>query len=356
MQLDQLRLRNFRCFAEAQLDLDPDLNWIVGPNASGKTSLLEALFFLGHGRSFRSSRPDRLIRDGQAGFEVVARLNDGGRKRVLGVGRADGATEFRLAGETLKSMAEAAKTLPVVVLDSGMNQLVSGGPGERRRWLDWGVFHVEHEFHAAWRSYQQAVKQRNSALRAQVSVAALKPWSHATATAGERLAAHRERYYRGIATTLTEYAERALPGVGVEFSLRQGWTEGEPLAEVLARHEERERELGSTRYGPHRADLQMRVSGLPADERLSRGQQKMLAGAMWLTQVQSFTHHTGGRCLLLVDDLAAELDGERLERFLGLLQEQAAQRVLTAIGDDEIAHTGLSGGKVFHVEHGELKA
>lgn len=168
MRLEQLRLRNFRCFEEAHLELDPDLNWIVGQNASGKTSLLEALFFLGHGRSFRTGRPDRLIRAGASRFEIVAFLDLEGRKQVLGVGRESNATEVRFAGEPLKSTAQAAKILPVVVLDSAISHLINGGPGERRRWLDWGVFHVEQEFLPSWRAYQQALRQRNEALKSGV--------------------------------------------------------------------------------------------------------------------------------------------------------------------------------------------
>lgn len=356
MQLEQLRLRNFRCFAEIQLELDPELNWIVGQNASGKTSLLEALFFLGHGRSFRSSRPDRLIRAGCETFEIVARLRDQGRQRVLGVARQDGKTIARLAGETLQSMAEAAKALPVVILDSGMNQLVSGGPGERRRWLDWGMFHVEQRFLAAWRNYQQALRQRNRALKAGSPEKAISPWSHSVADAGETLSALRMEYFEVLRPHLVGYLQVALPGISFEITYRQGWSQDEPLLETLQRQFSRDREIGNTRAGPHRADIQLRVDGLPAEERLSRGQQKMLAGALWLAQVHGFTVATGNQPLLLVDDLAAELDAENLTRFLDLLGRQSAQLVLTAIGDSDIARTGLTTGRVFHVEHSGLQS
>lgn len=355
MHLEQLTIRNFRCFAEAKLELDRDLNWIVGQNASGKTSLLEALFFLGHGRSFRSSRPDRLTREGQDGFELVARLNRDGRRQVLGVGRRDGATLVRLAGETLRGMAEAAKALPVIALDSGMNHLISRGPAERRRWLDWGVFHVEQSFLPAWREFQQALRQRNEGLKANLPDRALAPWDEAVARAGENLNGLRQQHFERLQPLAMEYARRALPEVELEFAYRKGWAEDDRLDEALRRHAARDRELGSTRYGPHRADVQLRIGGLPAEERLSRGQQKLLAGAMWLAQLQLFTRMRDERPLLLVDDLAAELDGENLVRFLALLTEQSAQLVLTAITDTDVARAGLGEGQVFHVEHGRLR-
>lgn len=354
MQLEQLRLRNFRCFSDIQLELHPDLNWIVGQNASGKTSLLEALFFLGHGRSFRSSRPDRLIQAETDSFEIVARLRRDGRQQILGVGRSGGATMARLAGETLKSMTQAAKVLPVVVLDAGMNQLIAGGPGERRRWLDWGVFHVEHHFLEIWRSYQQALRQRNTALRSGATEKTIAPWTMAVAAAGDELSVLRQKYFEALEPGFIEYTEIALPGITLAADYRRGWAQDESLQESLQRHLARDRETGSTRSGPHRADVQFRIEGLPAEERLSRGQQKMLAGALWLAQVNQFTQTTDQRPLLLVDDLAAELDGNNLVRFLELLRRQHAQLALTAITDSDIVRTGLTDGRVFHVEHGEI--
>ncbi|HEX7047347.1 MAG TPA: DNA replication/repair protein RecF [Gammaproteobacteria bacterium] len=354
MQLEQLRLRNFRCFSETQLEFHPDLNWIVGQNASGKTSLLEALFFLGHGRSFRSNRPDRLVQSEAGSFEIVARLRRDGRQQTLGVGRKEGATTARLAGETLQSMTQAAKVLPVVVLDSGMNQLIAGGPGERRRWLDWGVFHVEHHFLETWRSYQQALRQRNMALRSGASERTIAPWTSAVASAGGELSSLRLKYFEALRSGFVEYSGIALPGVSLEADYRRGWSQDETLQESLHRHLARDRETGNTRSGPHRADIQFRIEGMPAEERLSRGQQKMLAGALWLAQVNRFTQKTGQRPLLLVDDLAAELDGDNLVRFLELLRRQNAQLVLTAIGDADINRTGLTEGHVFHVEHGKV--
>ncbi|MBW3567416.1 MAG: DNA replication/repair protein RecF [Proteobacteria bacterium] len=354
MLLEQLNLRNFRCFSEARLELHPGLNWIIGQNASGKTSLLEALFFLGHGRSFRSNRPDRLISLGAEGFEIVARLGLGERKQVLGVGRTGGNTEARFSGEPLKSMAEAARLLPVVILDSAMNNLVGGGPGERRRWLDWGVFHVEQQFLSVWRAYRQALRQRNMALKSGTSDRGLAPWNKAVAKSGELLTSLRREHFNTLNPVVIDYIAIALPECDVGMDYRNGWPEEETLAEALERHAARDREQGNTLSGPHRADVLIRTGGLPAEEGLSRGQQKMLAGALWLAQVQRFIELTDQRPVLLVDDLAAELDGDRLERFLELLARQPTQQILTAISDAEMVRTGLTGGKVFHVEHGEV--
>lgn len=355
MQLKQISIRNFRCIESVKLELDAELNWIVGQNASGKTSLLEALFFAGHGRSFRSSRPDQLIMQGSEGLEVVAWLQDRQREIVLGVARDKDGTRAKLGGENLRGMAGAATALPVVVLDSGMNDLVSGGPVERRRWLDWGVFHVEQSFLPVWRAFQAALRQRNEALKHGLAPKAVLPWTRSVAETGEQLTALRIQHFRKLEPLLEEYLAEALGGVPVRAVFRQGWAADETYAESLERFGERDRETGGTRRGPHRAEIELSVEGAPAVERLSRGQQKMAAGALWLAQVKAFTDGTGQAPLLLVDDLAAELDTANLDRFLSLLSRQKAQRILTAINEADVVRTGLENGRLFHVEHGQIR-
>ncbi|MDX1443653.1 MAG: DNA replication/repair protein RecF, partial [Gammaproteobacteria bacterium] len=333
MPVKHLSVRDFRCFESVALDLDPDTTWIVGQNASGKTSLLEALFFLGHGRSFRSGRAERVIRSGAERFELVARLEgeDGARERVLGMARGPQGGEARLGGEDVRSFAEVAQALPVVILDSEMNRLVSEGPGHRRRWLDWGLFHVEPGFLETWRSFQRALRQRNQALKQGMPDRAILPWTDALSKAGEELHELRQAYFQSLQELCAEYLQAALPEIPIELSYRRGWAQDESYRDSIEKSHDRDREFGNTRPGPHRADIRITSEGIPATERVSRGQQKMLAGALWLAQVKMFGEGTGRRSLLLVDDLAAELDGDRLARFLELLGRQQVQQVLTAI-------------------------
>lgn len=356
MPLASLSVRDFRCFETAALELDTDTSWIVGPNASGKTSLLEALFFLGHGRSFRTLRSDRLVRSGAERFELVARFDSAGEHagKVLGMARGPLGGEARLGGRDVRTFAEVAQALPAVVLDSEMNRLVSEGPGHRRRWLDWGLFHVEPAFLDAWRSFRRALRQRNEGLKQGLSERALSPWTDALAEAGGNLHELRSAYFAQLEPLCREYLAIALPEIPIELSYRRGWAQDESYPDAILKSLERDREYGNTRPGPHRADIRLTSEGIPATERVSRGQQKMLAGALWLAQVRMFGQGTGRRSLLLVDDLAAELDGDRLMRFLELLGEQEVQKVLTAIDHDDIGRTGLGEGRVFHVEQGVL--
>jgi len=150
MPLTWIQVEQFRCLSKVELELDPHFNLFVGPNASGKTSLLEALFFLGRGRSFRSRRLETLIQQGERSFLVVGKCAEDGTTTTLGVRGNRAGTEIRIGGRPAQSAAELAEHFPPQVIDPEIHKLLEEGPGRRRRFLDWGVFHVEHAFLPTW--------------------------------------------------------------------------------------------------------------------------------------------------------------------------------------------------------------
>ena len=152
MSLKQFRVSGFRCLAESDFAPDPALNLIAGPNASGKTSLLEAIFYIGRGRSFRASGNRELIQSGQKGFTLYGEIQNGDVIHRAGVEVEAGQRRIRIDGEVGTS-AGLAGFLPVQAIDPEIHNLVQGGPEFRRQFLDWGVFHVKHSFLDAWRRY-----------------------------------------------------------------------------------------------------------------------------------------------------------------------------------------------------------
>ena len=176
MSLRRLEVRDFRCIASAELEFDRRCNLISGPNASGKTSLLEAIFFLGRGRSFRTARNEALIRNGTDELMVAGNLTLDGRARPIGVRYSRDGFEARAEGVRISSLAELAVTMPVQAIDPEVHRLVEEGPQERRRYLDWGVFHVEPRFVDQWRRYQRALKQRNAAFETAQSESLVRVW------------------------------------------------------------------------------------------------------------------------------------------------------------------------------------
>ncbi len=354
MSLRRLEIRDFRCIASADLEWDGRCNLISGANASGKTSLLEAVFFLGRGRSFRTSRNETLIRRGTSGLQLSGRLEAAhGGLRPVGVRYGRDSFEARVGGQRVSSLAELATVLPVQAIDPEVHRLVEDGPQERRRYLDWGVFHVEPSFVDGWRRYQRALKQRNAALRAAAPEPVVRAWDPELLEAGRTLAASRRRYFESLRTSVGAMGERLL-GAPVELSLSDGWAAGADLADALDHAWPRDRERASTQAGPHRADLAIRVGGELARHRVSRGQQKLTAAAMLLGQLRCDAELGSRTAALLVDDPAAELDEANLERLIAVLVELPGQLFVTALDPSNQAFTCLPDPRRFHVEHGKI--
>ena len=246
--------------------------------------------------------------------------------------------------------------LAVVTFEPGSHALVSGSGEWRRRFVDWGLFHVEHEFLPQWRRYARALKQRNALLKANAAPAALDAWDAELAEAGEPITSHRQRYLEHLQTWLLPLAERLAPSLGIgglEFS--PGWRRHElSLADALLLARERDRAVGHTSVGPHRADWSVQFASGLGREALSRGQAKLTALIALLAQAQDHADETGDWPLLALDDLASELDGQHQRRVTGWLGEIPAQVFITAT-EVPAAMDAFDGPRtVFHVEHGQL--
>ncbi len=353
MTLARIEIDEFRCLERVSLALDARYNLFVGPNASGKTSLLEAIFFLGRGRSFRTRRLDRLVRQGQDAFRIVGWIETGGRTTVLGVGGDRKSTAIRIGGAPATGAGELAAHFPPQIIDPETHKLLEEGPHRRRRFLDWGVFHVEQSFLETWQRYHRALRQRNAALKPGTDPVAARAWDPEILAAGNRLDEIRRAYLALLEPTLQAFGRRLL-GLPVSLAYHSGWAAGESLAQALDRSTDRDRRYGITHVGPHRADVTARVDGHVARERVSRGQQKLLAAALTLAQLAVQEARTPGSGALLLDDPAAELDAGNLGRLLEVVRDLHVQLFVTALRPDL---QGLGNpGALFHVEQGRVEA
>ncbi|MDE2069761.1 MAG: DNA replication/repair protein RecF [Gammaproteobacteria bacterium] len=350
MGLQSLSIRRFRCFASADLDLSSRLNVILGKNASGKTSILEAFYLLSRGRSFRTAHLDAAVQQGSAGFLLAARTISQRFPMEISLARQDGVLEAKIGGKAVKGLSQLAAVFPVQLLDGQANQLINGGPKYRRQFLDWGTFHVEQRFYQTWYGYCQALRQRNILLKANRPKAEVAVWDVELAKHGEELSEIRQRYLQNLCPHALKSAEQSLDGVPVSIEYRRGWPVGMRLAEALQIWAKKDRMLGVTHTGPHRADLAIRVNGRPAQEAISRGQEKVLAAAFLLAQADFYQRESRLSCTLLVDDLAAELDADHLRRLLQRISEVGAQVIMTAI--ESLPALNETAGAVFHVKQG----
>jgi DNA replication and repair protein RecF len=353
MPLGSFHAERFRCLTEVELELDPGANLFVGPNASGKTSLLEAAFFLSRGRSFRSRRREALIAHDEQDF-LVAGQALGPRGAVpLGVRATRAGTEWHAGGTIASGIADLAEQFPAQVIDPEVHKLLEEGPGRRRRFLDWGVFHVEHAFLSNWRRYHQALRQRNAALKQDAADDDLAAWERELAVSGEALAGQREAFLGRIAAPLDAIG-RALLDEPIALVHEAGWDTDRPLLESLAADRRRDRRYRATQLGPHRGDVVVQVGGRAAKDRISRGQQKLVAAGLMLAQLEVQEQERPGRSALLLDDPAAELDPANLARLMRVVQRARSQLWVTSLRGDLM---GLPERlKVFHVEHGSVHA
>ena len=353
MSLSRLQVTDFRCLQSAELHPDAHFTLISGPNASGKTSLLEAIYVLGRGRSFRTRRLEHLIRSGSERFVVFGEVETSTRRLPMGVEGSPKGIRAQIDGDKPSSLTELALFLPVQIIDPEVHHLIEEGPGRRRRFLDWGVFHVEQSFVAHWQRYQQVLKQRNAALKARQPKAVTSVWDTDLVRSGELLGAARSRYV-SLLTPSAEAIGRNLLGMELSLSYRNGWLKGRSMVEALQESWNHDLEMGATQVGPHRAELGIRLDGMPVKDRISRGQQKLLAAALLIAQIKLFPEGSPAQPTLLLDDPAAELDDERLARLIREVSSQSVQLIVTTLHGEFRAFG--EPGKRFKMTGGQLSA
>lgn len=357
MSLRRLGIENVRCIEDAQLVFGPGRNFIIGANGAGKTTILECIHLLGRGRSFRTREIRKLVRRGAEELSVFGELagaeGGGSVAHRLGVGFGRGRLRTRVDRAAAESLAELARLFPVHVIDPRLHQLIEAGPSERRRFVDAGVFHVEHDYLACWRSYRRLLGQRNAALKTGQTEGQIAVWTTPLAEAGARVDRLRRDYLQGFGATFRETGLRLLR-VPLSCAYSPGWRRELALGEALERSLDRDRATGYTQVGPHRADIDIRLDNGRVRDVASRGQQKLVAAALVLGQVIEFERRTGRTGTLLIDDPAAELDEGALQRLLTEARRSKSQCVISGLRLDSL--DASAGDPVFHVEQGKVQA
>ncbi|MHB1058548.1 MAG: DNA replication/repair protein RecF [Rhodanobacter sp.] len=355
MKLDQLRMQGLRCLTDVSFGLDPAINVFVGANGAGKTSVLEAIFLLSHARSFRTGAKEALVQRGTPRLSIFAELHHAdGRTCRLGLGRDGVRWEAKVDGTNV-AIGQLVRECAVVCFEPGSHALIAGAAEERRRYLDWGVFHVEQDFLSVWRRYQRALKQRNSLLRSgSVATDALfAPWEAELAQSGQLIDRQRQVYLDLLRPKLLGSVAGLLPELGaLELRYRRGWSDEQDLAMQLREQRGRDLARGHTTLGAHRADWSIAFEYAPLREHLSRGQEKLTALACMLAQAELYADHQGEWPIVCLDDLASELDLVHQAAVVRQLCSARAQILLT--GTELPQSLQELPARVFHVEQGEL--
>lgn len=350
--LADLFVRDFRCFAEAKVELHPDVTLLVGRNAQGKTSLIEAACVLLRLQSPRTANRAELVRFGASTCLVEATWQG---KKMRNAQSAN-ARRMALDGVTCSKSADYLAASGVVVwMDHRDMNLLRGGAEHRRRFLDFAASQMFPDYLHALRGYERALRGRNYVLKRDAVIS----WKQADAFA---------RVMDGFAKLLwqrrAELCEALLPeAMAAHASLSDGAEmahidfkrtsdEGLSLFDALLTKREEEARMRSTVFGPHRDDIELRLNGVDATTFASEGQQRSLALSMKLAQAHVLNKTRGFAPLLLIDDVFGELDEQRRRALLACLPP-GTQKVITTTSLDW-ADADQTRGIVYKVEQGAL--
>lgn len=336
--IQQLNLTNFRNFKMFHMEPSKHFNIIIGENGSGKTSLLESIYLLGLGRSFRTHLLDRVVHHGEEQLVVYADVSLKDTVSALAVEKTKGESkQCRLDGESNPSQVLIAATLPMQFISTSSYDYFIQGPTVRRQFMDWALFHVKREaFLPAWQRYQRALKQRNIALKQRVSVVELAAWDLELSEPGEIIHNEREAFITDFLPALQRMLGQVLPQYELELRYQRGWRQGDTLLDVLSGSHQHDLKMGYTASGVHRADCQLYCDGIPADDVLSQGQLKVASYALYLSQAMYVDNLSENAIVYLIDDLPSELDVHRREALKIALSNINSQVFVTGISNNDV--------------------
>ncbi|MGB1200051.1 MAG: DNA replication/repair protein RecF [Cognaticolwellia aestuarii] len=357
MSAVSLLTKNFRNLTEQSLSLNSQLNFVIGDNGSGKSSFLEALFFLGHGKSFRTNKTDHLFNFGENEF-VISIKDDSDNRLGIQKRLSDASFSIRINGEKVARLSDLAKNVAVQVITPESFKLFFGGARERRKFLDLGLFHVKHDFSDKWRIFSKVLKQRNACLRQKLDSQTLAYWTEQHCRHSEELNVERKHYLHQLKEELSFWLAKLLPNQvnNIQLQYFPGWNKKKSLFEVLAAYQQKELAQGYSQSGAQKFDIKFLVEGTPIELRLSRGQQKLFLLALTFAQTQLIARVNSVKPILLIDDIGAELDISSRNLLNEAIQALDCQIIITAI--DKIAVEPLiptnNNYTMFHVEHGKI--
>lgn len=335
MILNSLKLRSYRNLQETDLSWNEHFNVVYGRNAQGKTNLLEAIYLLGHLKSFRGNRGHELISHVAETAWVGALVSRGGVQHRLEIGLHKNGRNPRIDGKTVQKLSQFLGHLRIVLFTPEELAHVKGFPAGRRALLDRAILQTEPAYLDRVQEYERILRQRNQLLKQQADGKQLAPWTEALIRAGSRLRRDRHDYLKRFLPHLQRVYREISAGeesAGLVYSV-----EPQPLAELTAqlaadleRLAPREKKLGLTLAGPHRDDLAFQVDGRSLRTFGSQGQQRSFLLACKAAQVVDLEEQFREPPVLLLDDLASELDSHRQEGFFSFLLHRRGQVFLTS--------------------------
>ncbi len=352
MTIRQLSLNDFRNLQSTTVELNKNFNLITGNNGSGKTSFLEALHILCQGKSFKTGQLSKCITHNKNEFLLLSKFS----RHKVGISRTHSKTSILLNGERINRLSNLAEQSPIRIIDSSCYELTKGKPEKKREYIDWCLFHVKQSFRKQWSSYYHALKQRNKLLKTKSNLRQLDYWDEFLTQQCKGIYEERKKYISILNNNLNGEIKKIISDLDITLNYEPGWNTAYSLKEIFLKNREKDLKQGFTQHGIHRDNIRILDHQSDVREYLSRGQLKRLAVALYLAQITLIGQKSARRLILLIDDIKAELDRKSIESIMKILQMVDIQIIISAITEDKYLYENQQDYKLFHVEHGIIKA
>ena len=357
--LKQFSYQGVRNLKPGRINLSPGLNIFEGTNGAGKSSILEAISLGTSGRSFRTNKLDLVTAENSDEFFVNSKFEP-----IKSVGFSHSnkkkINRLKIDNENIQSLSKLSGIYPTQVLCPESYHLIDSGPAERRKYLDWLLFHVEHSFMNAWKDYSQLHKQRNALLRSGRRADVfnqLKVWDKQYIKAAVVLNDAREKVLHDLSLIVSQiiYDLKIDFCEGIRISYYPGYRD--KLEDRLTESLNSDIEKGYTQFGPHKSDVRIKIGTTLARDLLSRGQKKVLINALFIAQTVLLKRKTDKDSLFIIDDFTSELDINNQKALLSMLMRQKNTQIIISCLQLEALkwlEKGYNKANMFHVEQGQI--
>lgn len=357
MQLTEIEISGFRNLKQVCFSPASGLNLIHGDNGSGKTSLLEAIYYLAFAKSFRTNYLMRIIHATSSQFVLRANLTHLDDAVNIGIQRADtGKQRALIAGKPIKKLSELSQLMPIQFIDSSSHRDFSSLPGCRREFINWGLFHVEHSYLTSWQAFKRALTQRNAALKHCPDSDDFSQWNQIFIDTSLQVNKSRQDYiaklqpcFYALWNSLSDFCD------DLTLTYQPGWPDNQEFIDVLNNCRQKDVYLGHTHYGPQRSDLAFSFGNTSIFDRFSQGQLKLLLYLLHFSQSRLIEQSSNKKSIYLIDDLPAELDTDKRNKIVKTLVETGNQVFITGVLKQDLTALDLAQpAHEYHIEAGCL--
>ncbi len=351
MAIKQLSLNDFRNLKSITLDFDPGYNVIIGKNGSGKTSLLESINVICQGRSFKTHHINQCIQHGKKKFLLFAKFN----QYQAGLSRTEYKSKIRIDSMNITKISQLVEKTPIITIDSKCFDLLTGPPAIRREYIDWCLFHVEHQYRELWNDYSRGLKQKNTLLKSRKFVKELDYWDQYLSSLCTKIYQYRDKYLKELIQLISDINVSLSIDHNIKINFIAGWSKLDDPLGCITENRQKELRFGYSIVGSHRDSINISIDELSVSEVLSRGQIKKLSISFLLAQILLVKQYTNKSIIILIDDLESELDTESVKNIVNLLSNLEIQVFITNIRAQPYLTEARQEYKMFHVEHGMIK-